>query len=167
MVVIYFKSDSRIRVIVLVEDDPSVINAINDGLITGLLNGTGSYPFHAKECWHFALLIPERFFSSVVYRRGVTAPHSISSTGAFLLRRPYSVPFSILRKRLKPKVHPKFSRSHEYSTVFASIRGVIRMNIPLEQNACMQEFHMCNVCRQTLIIYDLLTIAKRNRSILI
>ena len=49
MVVIYFKSDSRIRVIVLVEDDPSVINAINDGLITGLLNGTGSYPFHAKE----------------------------------------------------------------------------------------------------------------------
>jgi len=50
VVVIYFKSDSRIRVIVLVEDDPSVINAINDGLITGLLNGTGSYPFHAKEC---------------------------------------------------------------------------------------------------------------------
>ena len=111
--------------------------------------------------WHFALLIPERFFSPVVYRRGVTAPHSISSTGAFLLRRPYSVPFSILRKRLKPKVHPKFSRSHEYSTVFASIRGVIRMNIPLEQNACMQELHMCNVCRQTLIIYALLTIAKR------
>ena len=141
---------------------------------SGLLNGTGSYPFHAKEnaaagLGAMAFCAPDsrEIFFLLLFIGGVTAPHSISSTGAFLLRRPYSVPFSILRKRLKPKVHPKFSRSHEYSTVFASIRGVIRMNIPLEQNACMQELHMCNVCRQTLIIYALLTIAKRNRSILI
>ena len=149
MVVIYFKSDSRIRVIVLVEDDPSVINAIKDRFIRPLkwnwllslsckrmLAAAGGTIIMGR--WHFALLIPERFFSPVVYRRGVTAPHSISSTGAFLLRRPYSVPFSILRKRLKPKVHPnfKFSRSPEYiyiyPTIFASICEVIRINIPSE-----------------------------------
>ena len=155
------------------EEEPSVINAIKDRFIRPL-KWNWLLSLSCKRecgCWPGGdgILRPDsrEIFFLLLFIGGVTAPHSISSTGAFLLRRPYSVPFSILRKRLKPKVHPKFSRSHEYSTVFASIRGVIRMNIPLEQNACMQEFHMCNVCRQTLIIYDLLTIAKRNRSILI
>jgi hypothetical protein len=72
-------------------------------------------------------------FFLLLFIGGVTAPHSISSTGDFLLRGPYSVPFPILRKRLKPKVHPDFlARLYPNPTVFASICEVIRMNIPSE-----------------------------------
>ena len=126
MVVIYFKSDSRDKgldmSIILVEEEPSVINAIKDRFIRPL-KWNWLLSLSCKRecgCWPGGdgILRPwfQRFFFLLLFIGGVTAPHSISSTGAFLLRRPYSVPFSILRKRLKPKVHPnfKFSRSPEY-----------------------------------------------------
>jgi len=59
--------------------------------------------------WHVAFSVPysREIFSPVVYRKSDGSILHSPSTYAFLLLRPYTVPFSILTKRLEPKEQPQ------------------------------------------------------------
>lgn len=60
--------------------------------------------------WHVAFSAPNsrEIFSPVVYRKSDGSTLHFPSTDPFLiLLRPYTVPFSILRKRQEPKEQPQ------------------------------------------------------------